>query len=77
MTTSEINNSLIGKKVKGIFTALPVTGTIISTFEDKYMAGVEIELDVPVIWGDHTYKTYTSASRKIDEFGNLELTELI
>lgn len=54
-----------------------VTGTIIGLREDIYSAGVEIELDHPVVWGDHTYNKYQSTARKHDQFGNLEYTELI
>ena len=77
MTTSDINNSLIGKRVKGIFTAMEVTGTIIGLVDDKYSAGVEIELDRPVNWGGDLYNKYQSTARKYDQFGNLKYTELI
>lgn len=77
MTTSDINNSLIGKRVKGIFTAMEVTGTIIGLVDDKYSAGVEIELDSPVNWGGDLYNKYQSTARKHDQFGNLKYTELI
>ena len=77
MTTSEINTNLIGKKVKGIFTSMGVTGTIIGLVDDQHSAGVEIELDRPVVWGDYTYNKYQSTARKHDQFGNLKYTELI
>lgn len=77
MTTSDINSSLIGKKVKGIFTAMEVTGIIDRIIDDKYSAGVHIVLDKPVQWGEFWYKDYESTSRKHDEFGNLKYTKLI
>ena len=77
MTTSDINNSLIGKRVKGIFTGMEVRGTITGTVDNQYSAGVEIQLDYSVVWGDYTYTNYQSTARKMDEFGNLKHTELI
>lgn len=77
MKTTEVNSSLIGKRVKGIFTALEVTGSITAIYEDEYSKGVEIKLDKPVVWGDYTYYKYTSTARKYDDWGNLKYTELI
>lgn len=77
MKTNEVTNDLIGKRVKGIFTAMEVTGTITGLIEDKWSAGVTIALDKPVQWGNCIYSNYQSTSRKIDQFGNLKYTELI
>lgn len=77
MTTSEISKSLIGKRVKGILTALPVTGTIIDIIVNPYSKGVQIRLDGPVRWGDSLFYHYTSTSRVDDEFGNLKHTHLL
>ena len=76
MKTTEVSIELIGKRVKGIYT-IEVTGTVSGVFENEDVKGVEIELDRPVLWGDHAYSKYRSLSRKVDEFGNLEYTELI
>lgn len=77
MTTQEVNTSLIGRRVKGIFTGLEITGTITDIVDRGHAAGVEIKLDSPVQWGEHIYERYQSTSRKHDNYGNLRHTELI
>ncbi len=77
MKTTEINNTLIGRRVRGIFTGLKVEGSIIGLVNEEYSVGITIKLDRPVQWGDSIYKTYTSTARKSDGWGNLEHTELI
>lgn len=77
MKTVEVNNNLVGKRVKGIFTSLEVTGVITGIYEDKYSKGVEIKLDRPVVWGDCSYESYTSTARKHDDWGNLQHTALL
>ena len=77
MKTSEINNELVGKRVKGVFTGMEVTGIIANIVDNKYSLGVEIVLDTPVNWGGDLYKKYQSTARRCDEFGNLKYTELI
>ena len=56
---------------------MEVTGTIIGLVDDKYSAGVEIELDSSVNWGGDLYTKYQSTARKHDQFGNLKYTELV
>jgi hypothetical protein len=77
MKTSEVNESLIGKKVSGIFTALEVTGTITGIIENEYTTGVRIKL----VRGDKAtgeiYTEYDSTARICDEFGNLKYTKVI
>ena len=51
MKTAEVNESLVGKRVTGIFTSLEVTGVITDIYEDEYSKGVEIKLDRSVVWG--------------------------
>lgn len=84
MKTSEINNSLIGKRVNGVFLAMPVTGTIIATVEgrcpvtnDLCSKGVLISLDKPVYDGTGIYTQYESTSRVYDDWGNLSHTHII
>ncbi len=77
MKVQEVNQSIIGRKVKGIFTAMAVTGTITEISEDEYSVSVCIELDKPVQWGDEEHKKYWSSARKSDGWGNLEHTEFI
>lgn len=77
MKTIEVNDSLVGQKVKGIFTSLEVTGVITAIYEDEYSKGVEIKLDSSVAWGDYLYDKYRSTARKHDGWGNLQHTEII
>ena len=84
MKTQEVNESLIGKKVSGVFTAMEVTGTIIGivrrsslTSDEICSVGVKIKLDEPVRWGDDLYIEYESTARVIDDWGNLEHTKVI
>lgn len=77
MKIEEVSPSIIGRRVKGIFTAMAVTGTITEVSEDEYTVSVHIKLDKPVQWGDDKYTSYWSSSRKCDGWGNLQHTELI
>lgn len=77
MKIEEVNQSIIGRKVRGIFTALPVTGTIDKVTEDEYSVDVHIILDQPVRWGDTEFTEYWSGARKSDGFGNLKNTKFI
>lgn len=77
MKTADINEGLVGKKVKGIFTAKKVTGVIVKVIEGSYTKGVKICMDEPVRWGDDYYETYESTARKSDDWGNLQHTEII
>ncbi len=77
MKASEVNQSIIGRKVKGIFTALEVTGVIDEVKETEYTVEVHILLDKPVQWGDDEYTSYWSTARKSDGWGNLEHTALL
>lgn len=77
MKASEVNPSIIGRKVKGVFTATSVTGTITEVSEDEYTVSVKIALDKPVQWGDDVYTEYWSSARKSDDWGNLQHTELL
>ena len=84
MKTSEINNSIIGKRVNGIFLATPITGTITEIVEDycpvtKVLCGkgVKIELDEPLHDGNDVYTSYESTARVYDDWGNLEYTKIM
>lgn len=76
MKISEINQNLIGKKVKCTVTGLEVDGVIVGLYEDEHSMGVTIEHE-PVQWGEYTYTKLTSTARKGDEFGNLQYVKLI
>lgn len=77
MRVEEVNQSIVGRRVKGVFTAAQVTGTIDKIEETKYSVDVHIVLDKPVVWGDDEYTSYWSSARKCDGWGNLQHTEFI
>lgn len=77
MKVSEVSQSIVGRRVKGVFTAAPVTGVIDKIQETEYTIEVHIVLDKPIQWGDDQYTSYWSTARKEDGFGNLEHTELL
>ena len=77
MKIEEVNQSIIGRRVKGVFTATQVTGTIDKVTESEYTVEVHIILDKPVSWGDDEYTSYWSTARKCDGWGNLQHTEFI
>lgn len=83
MRTRDVDESLIGLRVKGVFTGLKVTGVIYDIVEYRNeqgrvcSKGVMIELDSPVNWGGDWYEAYESTARVEDDWGNLQHTELI
>lgn len=84
MNTKDVNNSLIGKRVKGKFTDITYEGTIIGILESRdpilgqvCTKGLKIQLDHPIQWGDDEYEVVESTARVIDDWGNLQHTELI
>lgn len=84
MNTKDVNNSLVGKRVKGKFTDITYEGTIIGTVESRdpilgqvCTKGLKIRLDHPIQWGDDEYEVIESTARVKDDWGNLQHTELI
>ena len=77
MKIEQVNQSIIGRRVKGIFTGAQVTGTIDKVTETEYTVEVHIVLDSPVWWGDFEHTSYWSSARKFDGWGNLHHTEFI
>ena len=84
MRLEQINDSIIGRKVKGIENGYSVTGTIIGIIEDEYCKGVRIKLDTPLTCWSGDYGTesweeteYRSTGRKSDGWGNIEKTEFL
>jgi hypothetical protein len=71
MKTTEVNDSIIGKRCKSIFTGLMVTGVIEEIKITEYTAEVKVRFDKPHRWGNHTYKSDWSSARLHDEFGSL------
>lgn len=77
MKTTEVNDSLIGKRCKCIFTGLMVTGVIEETGIDKYTAEVKVRFDEPHRWGNEVFDYDFSSARLCDEFGSLHHLEII
>ena len=77
MKTTEVNESIIGKRCKSIFTGLMVTGTIEETNITQYTAEVKVRFDEPHQWGNDTYECDWSHARLHDEFGSLHHLEII
>lgn len=86
MQTSEVNESLIGKRASCVFTGIRAMGTIIGVvreYDELYPGrplcskGVKIKLDYPIQWGDDEYDEIESTSRVRDEVENLSKTHLI
>ncbi len=71
MKTTEVNESLIGKRCECVSFGLRVTGRIISIEEDEYCVRVNIRLDTPQRWGADLYTEECNWARKCDEFGSL------
>ena len=79
MKVSEINESIIGRKVSCIENGARVTGTITAISEDKYSVYVHVKFDEPLhCWsGDYNIEEwweteYKSWARKFDGWGNLQ-----
>lgn len=77
MKTSEVNDSIIGKRCKCIFTGLMVTGTIESINITQYSAEVKVRFDEPHSWGNDIYEYDWSYARLADGFGSLHHLEII
>ena len=86
MKISEVNESLIGKRVACVITGIQTTGTIIGVVHDYdklshgrplCSKGVKIKLDDPIQWGDDEYDEIETTSRVSDEYGSLSKTHLI
>jgi len=77
MKTTEVNDSLIGKRCKSIFTGLMVTGTIEEIKISEHTAEVRVRYDEPHTWGNNTYESDWSFGRLVDEFGSLRHLEII
>lgn len=77
MKTTDINDSLIGKRCKCIFFGLMVTGTIEEIGVNKYTAEVKVRFDEPHRWGNEVFEYDFSSARLCDEFGSLHHLEII
>lgn len=77
MKTTEVNESIIGKRCKCIFTGLMVTGVIEETTINQHNAEVKVRFDEPHQWGNELYEYDFAHARLHDEFGSLHHLEII
>jgi hypothetical protein len=77
MKTTEVNDSIIGKRCKSIFTGLMVTGVIEETTVTRHSAEVKVRFDEPHQWGNELYECDWAHARLHDEFGSLHHLEII
>ena len=64
MKTTEINQSIIGKRCECMFTGIMVKGTITEIEECKYSVNVKVVFDSPQQWGDDIYEHDWTWGRK-------------
>lgn len=56
MKTTEINQSIIGKRCECMFTGMMVKGIITEIEDCKYSVNVKVVFDSPQQWGDDMYE---------------------
>lgn len=71
MRTSEVNESLIGKRVEGISFGAMVTGTVTGIEITECSATVFFAFDKAQRWGDDVWTKGSNWARLSDEFGSL------
>ena len=76
MKTTEINQSIIGKRCECMFTGMMVKGIITEIEDCKYSVNVKLSL-TPHSSGDDMYEHDWTWGRKSDEFGPLKYLKLI
>lgn len=77
MKSKDVNEELIGKRCKSIFTGLMVTGVIEEINIDEHSANVKVRYDEPHNWGGEWYDCDWSFARLCDDFGSLHHLEII
>ncbi|NDV56783.1 hypothetical protein [Bacteroides sp. 519] len=77
MKTNEVNDSIIGKRCKSVFTGLMVAGTIEAINITEYSAEVKVRFDELHNWGNDIYEYDWSYARLADEFGSLHHLQII
>jgi hypothetical protein len=77
MKAKDVNEELIGKRCKCIFTGLMVTGTIEEIKIGEHTAEVKVRYDEPHQWGNQLYETGWAFARLHDDFGSLRHLEII
>lgn len=77
MKAKDVNEELIGKRCKCIFTGLMVTGTIEDVKHTEYTAEVKTRFDEPHNWGGELHHFDWAHARLHDDFGSLHHLEII
>jgi hypothetical protein len=77
MKPEEVNNTIIGKRCKCIFTGMMVTGVIEEITKDQHAVLVKVRFDEFHCWGDESYEYNWSFARLSDGFGSLRHLEII
>jgi alpha-L-fucosidase len=77
MKPTEVNNSIIGKRCKCIFTGMMVTGVIEDITKDQHAAHVKVRFDEPHVWGNEHFEYNWSFARLTNGFGSLRYLEII
>jgi len=77
MKAKEVNEEIIGKRCKCIFTGMMVTGVIEDVEVNEHAANVKVRFDKPHQWGDDLYKSTWSFARLDDDFGSLQHLAII
>lgn len=70
MKTTEVNNSIIGRKCVGITFGELVEGVITNIEENEHSVTVYFD-HKPVNWGGYIYTNSSNWARKRDQFGSL------
>lgn len=77
MKSTEVNEEIIGKRCKCIFTGLMITGTIEDIKISEHTAEVKVRYDKPHQWGNQLFEDGWAFARLSDDFGSLRHLEII
>lgn len=77
MKTTEVNQSLIGKRVEGIAFGEMVKGIVTAIEVNECSAIVYFDYDEPQNWGGDLYRRGDNWARLFDEFGSLHYMRVI
>ena len=75
MKTTEVNESIVGRKCVGIVFGELVQGVITDIEENESTKTVYID-HKPVNWGGYTFTSSSNWARKRDQFGSLRYMTL-
>ncbi len=77
MKTSEVNETIVGRRCIGIAFGDLVSGVITAVEKNEYVATVYFRFDEPVNWGCDIYTEFSNWARLSDEFGSLYNMKLV